>query len=194
MQTTLTTKLKLILTTEQFTALRETQLAYRDALNVVSQYAFLHGKTSNRKRLQAAIYSQARSEFGLSAQLACNVPRQVAATYKGLWTKWRKNHVARAMGYTTKRFKGLDQAPRYVSPTLTYNYGRDYSRKGHQQVSLRTLQGRIEVPYRGYTRHVALVHAGATLGAARLWYDRRKQQYYLLVWDTGACDAKRGAG
>jgi hypothetical protein len=48
MQTTLTAKLKLLPTPEQFTALRQTQLAYRDALNLVSQYAFQHGKTSNR--------------------------------------------------------------------------------------------------------------------------------------------------
>ncbi|MGO8947988.1 MAG: RNA-guided endonuclease InsQ/TnpB family protein [Ktedonobacterales bacterium] len=181
MQTTLTTKLKLMPTPEQFAALRQTQLAYRDALNLVSQYAFLHGKTSSRRRLQTATYSQLRAELGLPAQLACNVPRQVSATYKGLWTKWRNNREARAKGYTKKRFKGLDRAPKYVSPTLTYNYGRDYSLKCQQQVSLRTLSGRIAVPYRGYNRHVALLQDGATLGAARLWYDQCRKHYYLLV-------------
>jgi putative transposase len=181
MQIPLTAKLKLLLTPEQFTALRQTQLAYRDALNAVSQYAFLHGKTSNRTRLQAATYTQVRADFGLPAQLACNVPRQVAATYKGLWTKWRKNQESRTKGYTKKRFKGLDGAPKYVSPTLTYNYGRDYTLKCQQQISLRTLQGRIVVPYRGYSRHLALLPAGATLGAARLWYDRRKKRFYVLV-------------
>ena len=178
---TVTAKLKLLVTSEQFTVLRQTQLAYRDALNLVSQYTFLQGKTSSHKRLQAATYSQVRSEFGLPAQLACNVPRQVAATYKGLWTKWRKNQEARAKGYTKKRFNGLDHAPKYVSPTLTYNYGRDYGLTCQQQISLRTLSGRIAVRYRGYSRHLALVQAGATLGAARLWYDRRKKQFYLLV-------------
>jgi putative transposase len=43
MQTTLTAKLKLTTTHEQFQALRTTRLAYRDALNVVSAYAFAHG-------------------------------------------------------------------------------------------------------------------------------------------------------
>src|ERR1051326_6977279 len=60
-------------------------------------------------------------------RLACNVPRQVGATYKGLWTKAKKNAEARRLGYTKRRFKGLDKAPHYVSPTLTYNLGRDYS-------------------------------------------------------------------
>jgi len=59
--------------------------------------------------------------------MACNVPRQVGATYKGLWTKVKQNAQARQAGRTQKRYKGLDEAPKYVSPTLTYNYKYDYS-------------------------------------------------------------------
>jgi putative transposase len=128
-KTTLTAKLKLTTTPDQFRALRATQLAYRDALNWVSQYAFAPGKTSNGKRLQAENYEQIRAQFGLPAQMDCNVLRQVGATYKGLWTKVKKNAEARRLGYTKKHYKGLDQAPHYVSPTLTYNFGRDYSLK-----------------------------------------------------------------
>jgi hypothetical protein len=68
--------------------------------------------------------------------MACNVPRQVGATYKTLWTKVKQNAVARKAGVTKKRYKGLDQPPKYVSPTLTYNYHRDYSLKEGQQVSI----------------------------------------------------------
>jgi len=113
--------------------------------------------------------------------MACNVPRQVGATYKGLWTKVKKNAEARRLGYTKKRYKGLDTAPKYVSPTLTYNLGRDYSFRNGHEVSILTLAGRIHVPYRGYAKHVALLQRGATLGAAKLWYDRSKQRFYLLV-------------
>lgn len=181
MQTTLTAKLKLTTTPEQFQALRTTQLAYRDALNMVSVYAFAHGKTSNQKRLQRETYAPVRSQFSLPAQMACNVPRQVGATYKALWTKVKKNGEARKRGYTKKRYKGLDQPPHYVSPTITYNNHRDYALKHDQQVSIVTLCGRIVVPYTGYRKHVALLHQGATIGAARLWYDRTKKRFYLLV-------------
>jgi putative transposase len=109
MRTTLTAKLKLTLTSDRFAALRTTQLAYRDALNLVSAYAFAHNKTSSRRRLQDATYAQIRAQFGLPAQMACNVARQVAATYKGLWTKVKKNAEVRRLGYTKKRYKGLDQ-------------------------------------------------------------------------------------
>ncbi|WP_201387001.1 RNA-guided endonuclease TnpB family protein [Ktedonobacter sp. SOSP1-85] len=181
MKQTITAKLKLQTDPTQFVALRETQLAYRDALNYVSHYSFAHGKTSNRRALQHACYDEIRLLFGLPAQMACNVPRQVGATYKTLWTKARHNAQARKAGWTRKRFKGLDQPPKYVSPTLTYNYLRDYGFKQEQQVSILTLQGRIVVPYRGYERHVALIGQGATIGAAKLWHDKPHKQFYLLV-------------
>ena len=127
MKTTLTAKLKLLTTPDQFRALRTTSLAYRNGLNYVSAYAFAHRKTSSVKRLQQATYADLRRQFGLPSQMACNVPRQVGATYKGLWAKAKQNAEARRLGYTKRHFQGLDNAPHYVSPTLTYNLGRDYS-------------------------------------------------------------------
>jgi putative transposase len=130
MQSVLTAKLKLHTTPTQLRTLRQTQLAYRDALNAVSQYAFAHGKLGHQVSLQAATYRDVRARFGLPAQLACNVPRQVGATYQALWTKVKANAAARAAGVTKGRYRGLDQAPRYVSPTLTYNYRRDLQSQG----------------------------------------------------------------
>ena len=181
MQQIITAKLKLLATPEQYHWLRQTQLAYRDALNYVSHYAFEHGKTSNNERLQQGTYREIRVLYGLPSQMACNVARQVAATYKGQWTKLKQNLVHRKAGHTKKRYRGLDKPPRYVSPTLTYNYGYDYSFKTGQQVSVLTLQGRIVLPYQGYDRHVALIQHGATIGGAKLWYDKPHKQYYLLV-------------
>jgi putative transposase len=143
MKTILTAKLKLHTTPDQLQALRATQLAYRDALNYVSQYAFAHGKMSNKLALQAATYDAMRSCFRLPSQMACSVSRQVGATYKGLWTKVKQNAAHRKAGITKKRYKGLDQAPKYVSPTLTYQYGKDYGFKTDQRLSLLTLKGRI---------------------------------------------------
>src|SRR5215467_15722059 len=181
MQQVITAKLKLLTAPEQGQSLRQTQLAYRDALNYVSQYAFAHGKLSNRERLQKGTYDDIRLLYKLPSQMACNVPRQVAGSYKSLWKKLKQNLEHRRAGYTKKRYKGLDKPPRYISPTVTYNYGYDYTFKPGQQVSVLTLQGRIIVPNQGYEPHVALIHHGATIGAARLWYDKAHQQFYLLV-------------
>ncbi len=181
MKQIITAKVNLQTTKEQFEALRATQLAYRDALNAVSRYAHEHGKMSNQQALQRAMYSQIRTVYKLPAQMACNVPRQVGASYKTLWSKTKQNATARKAGLTSKRYKGLDTPPKYVSPTLTYNYQRDYSFKTGQRVSILTLNGRVIVPYRGYDKHVALIQEGAEIGAAKLWYDKPKKRFYLLV-------------
>ncbi|MGH2493246.1 MAG: RNA-guided endonuclease InsQ/TnpB family protein [Ktedonobacteraceae bacterium] len=181
MQQIITAKLKLLTTPEQHQLLRQTQLAYRDALNFVSRYAFEHGRLSSDIRLHKETYYEIRARFGLPAQMACSVPRQVAATYKGLWTKLKQNAAQRKAGHTKKRYKGLDQPPKYVSPTLTYIYGYDYSFKRGQRVSVLTLNGRIKLAYQGYHPHIALIQHGATIGAAKLWYDKPRKQFYLLV-------------
>src|SRR5216683_2308060 len=181
MKQMLTAKLKLHTTPAQFQALRHTQLAYRNGLNSVSRYAFEHGKMSSGRALQRDCYDDIRAAFGLPAQMACNVPRQVGATYKALWTKVKQNAAARKAGHTKKRYKGLDNPPKYISPTLTYNYKYDYSFKPEQHVSVLTLDGREIVCYTGKASHVALIQHGASIGAAKLWYDKPKKQFYLLV-------------
>ena len=181
MQQIITAKLKLNTTPEEHQVLRQTQLAYRDALGAVSRYAFEQGKTSNVTRLHKGMYAELRIRYGLPSQLACSVERQVAATYKGLWTKLLKNAEHRRMKLTKKRFKGLDQPPRFSSPTVQYTYERDYTFKCDQQVSIGTLNGRISIPYQGYGEHMALIRQGATIGDAKLWYDQPKKTFYLLV-------------
>jgi len=181
MKTVITAKLKLHTTPEQFQALRTTQLAYRDALNFVSRYAYEHGKMSNRVALQDGTYNEVRARFQLPSQMACSVPRQVGATYKTLWTKVKHNAAHRKSGQTKKRYKGLDKAPTYVSPTLTYQHRKDYSFKREQHVSILTLHGRVIVSYTGYSEHVALIQQGAQIGAAKLWYDKANKQFYLLI-------------
>ncbi len=181
MKTVITAKLKLHTDPAQFQALRHTQLAYRDALNYVSRYAFEHGKMSNRVALQDGTYDEVRARFHLPSQMACSVPRQVGATYKTLWTKVKQNAAHRKAGQTKKRYKGLDKPPKYVSPTLTYQHRKDYSFKREQHVSILTLSGRVIVPYTGYTSHVALIQKGTEIGAAKLWYDKAKKQFYLLI-------------
>ncbi len=181
MKTVISAKLKLNTTPEQFAQLRATQLAYRDALNFVSKYAFEHGKMSNKVSLQDGTYDEIRARYQLPSQMACSAPRQVGATYKALWTKVKQNAEHRQSGRTSKRYKGLDQAPKYISPTVTYQYKKDYSFKKDAHVSVLTLDGRVVVPYTGYDKHLALIQKGAEIGAAKLWYDKSKNQFYLLV-------------
>src|SRR4028118_1006634 len=102
MQQVLTAKLKLEVTQEQKEQLRVTSLAYRDALNYTSGVAFEMGKSYNGTKIQKEVYYTLREKFKLPSQMACNVPRQVGATYKSLLTKLKQNEEAMKAGRTKK--------------------------------------------------------------------------------------------
>ena len=127
------------------------------------------------------MYAHLRTYYGLPSQLACSVERQVAASYKGLWTKLLKNQVHRRDKSTKKRFKGLDQPPHYSSATVQYTYQRDYTFQRDSRVSLGTLDGRVVIPYQGKDSHIALIRQSASIGDAKLWYDKPKKTFNLLV-------------
>lgn len=177
----ITAKLKLEATPGQKELLREVSLAYRDALNYASQVNFDSGKSANGTKIQKLVYRDLRAEFNLPSQMACNVPRQVGAAYKGLLTKLKQNEEAIRAGKTKKRFKGLDEAPKFVSRTCNLNYLRDFTFKPNQQVSVITLQGRITVNYFGYNKHLELIKSGCKIGGAKIYYSKSSKTYYLLV-------------
>ncbi|MEG4519553.1 MULTISPECIES: transposase [unclassified Microcoleus] len=181
MSQVITAKLKLNLTAEQKISVAQVSLAYRDALNYASQVAFDNGKSGNGAKLQKLVYSELRALFGLGSQMACNVPRQVAATFKTLWTKAKQNSEALKAGYTKRRYKGLDRAPKYTSRTCTLNYRRDYSFKKDRRVSINTLDGRIVVPFDGYNKHIDMMRASKKIGAAKIVYQKSSKTYYLMV-------------
>jgi IS605 OrfB family transposase len=181
MEQIITAKLKLLPSPEQHDALRQTQLAYRNALNYISVYAFEQGKISNEKHLHKGTYYNIRAKFKLPSEMTNNAIRQVGSTYKGLWTKAKKNKEHLHKKITKKRYKGLDKPPRFVSPTITYNYGYDYSFKPNQQVSIKTLGKRIILSYEGRDKHLALIQRESIIRSGRLWYDKRRKQFYLLV-------------
>ncbi|MBV8883394.1 MAG: transposase [Chroococcidiopsidaceae cyanobacterium CP_BM_RX_35] len=177
----ITAKLKLEASPKQKALLREVSLAYRDALNFTSQLNFENGKSSNGTKIQKLVYRDLRAMFKLPSQMACNVPRQVGATYKGLLTKLKQNQEAIKKGWTKKKFKGLDKAPKYISRTCNLNYLRDFSFKSHSQISIITLKGRIAVNYSGYYKHLELIKSGSKIGGAKIYYSKSSKTYYLLV-------------
>lgn len=190
----LTCKLKLLLTQQQAEAVRRTALAYRNALNHASAVAFANGKMSQGMKLQTLVYQDLRKKFGLPSQMACNAPRQVAAAYKTLWERAKSNAAHKAKGWTKKRYKGLDKAPKFTALTVTLNHRRDWSLGKEQTVSVGTLSGRIRCRYEGWNRHLEWLaqplNHGITLGAAKLWQDPSSKTWYLLVAIEKALNAK----
>ena len=88
--------------------MRQTQLAYRDALNYVSRYAFAHGKMSNTVGLQEGTYQDIRSRFGLPAQMACSVAPPGRRDLQGAVDEGEGQcGGAVRRGATKKRYQGL---------------------------------------------------------------------------------------
>jgi IS605 OrfB family transposase len=182
MRQTITAKLKLEPNAEQSQALRNLGLAYRDALIFSSDKAFELGKTTNANLLHKNTYAEIRSRFGLPSQMACSVSRYVTAAYKTLWTTTKKNAKDRKLGNTKRVYRGLDNAPKFSSRTAVFQSYRDFTFKTDQRVSIITLNGRITISYKGWAKHINLIQEPTThIGGAKLFYDKTKHTYYLLV-------------
>jgi IS605 OrfB family transposase len=118
-------QVKLQPTPEQAEALRQTMLAYNDAANYISDQAWMH-KTFRAYDLHHAAYYAVRECFGLAAQLAVRVIKDVADAYK-LDTKTKRTF--RRMGSAT-----------YDNRVLSWQLDKS-------TVNIWTMQGRQRIPF-----------------------------------------------
>ena len=190
MKQILTTKLKLITSTEDNILLLEVIKSYVKGLNLASKVAFNNHKTTNSAIIHNNIYQNLRNDLGLPSQLSSSICRYVGATYKTLHNR-NKNHIKKFKEkqqrnpnkkYIFKPYKGLEQPANFKSLTLTYQYKYDYTFKNNQQVSLNTKQGRILLSYQGYDKHISYIQDKNTkIGASKLCYNKVSKCFYLYV-------------
>lgn len=121
MESTKTIQLKII---DVDNDLVETMKKYSEGMNYVSEVVFQNGKVIPARKLQGLVYSHLRERIGLKSQVSCNIPRQVAGSYKTLVeqikckkTKW--------------------QQLIYTPSSMTLSYKRDYTIK-EDSVSITT--------------------------------------------------------
>ena len=117
--------LKLAPSPEQSTALLDTMHAFNDACNAIAETAFAE-HLANKFELQKLVYGEARTQYGLSSQLAIRAISKVVDSYK--------------------RDKSIKPTFRREG-AVTYDE-RVMSFKGLNTVSLLTTQGRVLVPFR----------------------------------------------
>jgi putative transposase len=177
----ITVKVKLNHNTQQKQQLDKISLNYRDAINYVSTVAFNHNKLSNKIKIQELTYCHIRNNYSIGSQMACSIARDVGAKYKTQWTKLKQHQENVTKGYTKKHYRGLDKPIRFNARTITLQYKKDFSFNfAKQLVSVPTLNGRIKISYSGWNKHTKYLKS-SVIGAANLWYDKTKKQYYLLV-------------
>ncbi|AGB48357.1 transposase, IS605 OrfB family, central region [Methanomethylovorans hollandica DSM 15978] len=79
MESTRTIQLKIV---DPDFDLVETIKKYAQGMNYVSEIVFDNEKVIPARKLQPLVYNHLREELGLKSQVSCNIPRQVAGTYK----------------------------------------------------------------------------------------------------------------
>jgi putative transposase len=91
----------------------ETMQKYSKGMNYVSSIVFENGKVIPARKLQPMVYGHLRENIGLKSQVSCNIPRQVAGTYKTIVELAKIG-----MSYW--------QMVTFSSNSMTLSYKRDY--------------------------------------------------------------------
>jgi len=144
----------------------ETVSAWNALCNWLSHMAFENGCIANPVRLQRLCYTEARTRFGLSAQVTINAIRVVTSKYAGMKKKKLTPH-------TPVHFRD-------GSAVLLQggSRGRDFSFTKHG-LSIWTMQGRVKsVTFTGEPKLAEYIDRWA-LGDARLFV--RKGKVYIAV-------------
>ena len=145
-------KFRLYCDSEQARLFDELMLTYRDACNLVSEYAFFMRLYTNTAVLNKQLYDTIRSRFNLKAQLSQSVMKTVAARYKSIRTQMKEQPYKYKKPGSKKVFKikrNLDWLMKPVlfkRPQADLVRNRDYSFVG-DSLSIQTMEKRVKVPY-----------------------------------------------
>lgn len=163
----------------------ESQEAFRQGCNFVSEYVFNNGFPMNTTTLVKLLYNDLRSKFGLKSQMAQSCVRIVIARYRSVQTQLRKeyvwdgykkdNHGKQVKNYVPKTLEYLWYPIEFKRPQLDLVRNRDYSYKNDGTMTLNTIHGRVIVTpiFNGWEQYF---DGSWTLGTAKVlksgkhWY------------------------
>lgn len=142
-------------TPEDISKMIESQDAFRQGCNFVSEYMFDNNFPMNTTTLVKLLYHDLRAKFGLKSQMAQSCVRTVIARYRTVQTQLRKqrvwdgykkdNHGKPVKNYVRKDLDFLWKPIEFKRPQLDLVRNRDYSHKDGNTMSLNTIHGRIVV-------------------------------------------------
>ena len=143
----------------------ESQEAFRQGCNFVSDYIFNHDFPLNATALNKVVYNDLRERFGLKSQMAQSCIRTVVARYKTLQSQLRKqrvwdgykkdNHGKDVKNYISKDLTFLWKPVVFNRPQIDLVRNRDYSYTKDNKMSLNSIHGRVIVKpiYDGFKQY-----------------------------------------
>lgn len=175
---TKTVKLKLLLSGEQKSIVKQLCERYRAACNYVSSWIFDNDFPMNFMRVQNHIYYPVRERFELNSQITISALKTVTASYKTVNEQLRQRHFK----YEDEN-GNLQQIPRNVTwlqkciqfKNLQCDLVRNRNyRFTSNTISFTTLDGTIAVAYQAPPVFEQRLNEGWTLGTAKLLYQGGK--------------------
>ena len=171
----------------------DSQEAYRQGCNFVSDYIFNNGFPLNATVLNKFVYNDLRECFGLKSQMAQSCIRTVVARYKTVQTQLRKqrvwdgykkdNHGKDVKNYINKDLTFLWKPIVFNRPQLDLVRNRDYSYTKNDKISLNTIHGRVIVKpiYDGFKQYF---DGSWTLGTAKILKSGKHWFMHIAVTKT----------
>ena len=171
----------------------ESQEAFRQGCNFVSDYIFNNDFPLNATSLNKVVYNDLRERFGLKSQMAQSCIRTVVARYKTVQTQLRKqrvwdgykkdNHGKDVKNYINKDLTFLWKPIVFNRPQLDLVRNRDYSYTKDNKMSLNTIHGRVIVKpiYDGFKQYF---DGSWTLGTAKILKSGKHWFMHIAVTKT----------
>ena len=171
----------------------ESQEAFRQGCNFVSDYIFNHDFPLNATALNKVVYNDLRERFGLKSQMAQSCIRTVVARYKTVqtqlckqrvWDGYKKdNHGKDVKNYINKDLTFLWKPIVFNRPQLDLVRNRDYSYTKDNKMSLNTIHGRVVVKpiYDGFKQYF---DGSWTLGTAKILKSGKHWFMHIAVTKT----------
>lgn len=163
----------------------ESQEAFRQGCNFVSEYMFNNGFPMNTLGLIKILYNDLREQFGLKSQMAQSCVRTVVARYRSLQTQLSKeyvwygykkdNHGREVKNYVPKTLEYLWYPIDFKRPQIDLVRNRDYSHKDDGTMTLNTIHGRVIVTptFKGFEQYFDgtwALGAAKVLKSGKHWY------------------------
>lgn len=140
----------------------KTMEQYRLACNYVSEYLFNNNFPLNKNEVQKVIYNTIREKFNLKSQMAISCIRSVIARYKTVKTQMARRSYKYQDRNTSKWYRELRDLTwlhkpiSFNRPQVDLQRNRDWSYLSSGQLSINTLDGRVNVDpiCRGFNQYL----------------------------------------
>lgn len=181
-----TMKLRIFPEKEEISMLDQLRYTYRESCNFVSAYIFKNNFKRGYCYLNDKLYKEIREKFGLKSQMAQSAIKTVIAKYDAVEEQYNQNpycwkDAEEKWHYERKTLDWMQKQIWFCKPQADYVWGRDYTLRENDCISLNTLTGRIIVKYHVSDNYQHFFDGTWKFGTAKLVCKNKKWYLHIAV-------------